>query len=455
MGKEIQMRLALVTFLLAMVCISGVVSAAPDEAPAPEKTVAENVSVQLMDYGEGANRMLKLTLSHAWSDLPDSTKKHVLTKLRTVLPEASLKQALLALAKGEKVVEVSAAPAKQAAPAVPMVKVVPARPVQKSPGAAGKTVQPGKPATLGGLGAGDVGVEVEIEGLEDMPEEMRARILEVLKKHGDARAPRMRLGQPGHAVRIFELEKADADKDDADEGENPGQDVRTRVKAMIAGDGSWQQLSPEMRKLVLESLRQSVPPQQMAAILKALAQAGPRARRHSFQVRPGMPGQPDMSGQRGCQCQKPGPQQRGCQNRKSTSPQPGCVSCGRKAKPPHHGQFARPDCAGPRGRGMRRGGGGQQDALVRALVALTHEVQALRREVAAMRSAHHGQSPVSPPQRRVMLRSMGGDWTVTPPAPARNLKPEEDMAKLRAEMAEIRAALKHLMKDLKKLQAEK
>jgi hypothetical protein len=156
-------------------------------------------------------------------------------------------------------------------------------------------------------------------------------------------------------------------------------------------------------------------------------------------------------------------------------------------------------------------GAGNQNALIRALVALTNEVRALRSEVAAMRASHAAKpaAGAKAPVRRMAIRSMGlgapgkggaagrafilekpksqdqgehkphpapsfgvvsgksghpvvgtmvmpkAGGVVRMPAPQKNADLEKDMAKLRAEMAEIRGALKKLMMEMKKLQTGK
>jgi len=479
------MRVFSIAFLISLVCVSGTVFAAPDEKPAAAKAVARNVSVQLMDYGEGADRKIKLTLSDKWSNLPDSTKKHVLAKLKAALPEASLKQALLALAKGETEIEVSAAPGKIRVAPTAMVKVVPATPlvparavvVKRIEMKPSRLVRLGNPAqkviVLGGAGGmkGDnVEIEVEIikaDGTDEITEEARKQILEALKKQG---AVRMRLGQPGGAVKLLEVRSGHSDG-----CRTFAKDVKTELKVMVTGDGNWQQLPPEKRRQVLQSLRQTVPPEQMAEVLKALMHGGsPRA--GSFYVQP-------MAGRPGCRCGGPGP---------NFSGRRGHGMRGMRGGRGH---------GGGGGYGLAQGGGygfalggDHQGALVRALVALTNEVRALRGEVAAMRATHHGRPPVirphaqTRPPRRMMMGGAVGTAPKPPSPPShpkrvvlskdaritvggvavpstgvrvmtrpshKNTKVEQDMAKIRAEMAEIRAALHRLVKDLKKLQTEK
>ncbi len=559
------MRVIFITFLISLTCITGAVLAAPDEEPPAAKAVDRNVSIQLMDYGEGANRKIKLTLSDEWSNLPDSTRKQVLSKLKAALPEASLKKALLALARGETEIEISAAPEKKRVVTTPMVKVVPAMPVYPAKkiavkptgtkpggyvrlgapgekmimlgGAGGKgggcgggmAGQPGKPAaggkgggcgggmagqpgkpgaagqgalTVRGLKDGDFEIEVlEIDGMDDMPQEVRKKLLEMMKRQGALR------GQLDGSVRI--LQARPGKSGDCRDCEK---DVKTEVKVMGTGNGDWRQLSPEKRKQVLQSLRRTVPQEQMADVLKALMQGG-TMRAGGFHAQP-MPGKADCGSRnapRGHGRKSGGRMRCGGGNRMHGGGGDR-MRCGGGNRM-HGGGGDRMRCGG--GNRMHGGGDGRQGALVRALVALTNEVRALRTEVAAMRATHQGRPPVLRPRvkpdtpRRMMLRtirgapgaapkviiekpncgksegecgqkppppppltmaivtgqadrtSLGGVFTpstgvmVMPQQDRKYTDVEQDMAKLRAEMAEMRAALQRLVKNLEKLRAEK
>jgi hypothetical protein len=384
------MKFFCVSLLLLGLCSVAAAQSMPTER--------EAVSVKLLDVGEGTARKIQLSLSGKWSTLPEATRKHILEKLRALLPEEGLKAALLALSRGETEIEVPVGagpnePVRQAA-GTAMVKLMPGMKIVTK-----GNIESGGVITLGDDDLREVEIEVlEGEEFEELPAEIREKLEAALKARHQAGQIRMRLGQPGEQV--FRLKIRDADQAPG----APQAKVEHRRRVMVAPDHTWQQLPEDTRRQILDSLRESLPPEMMKEVLLGLARGHHRG-----------------------------------------------MGSFREDRLRQHGP--RRDFDGPRRRGRQARRPGPDQALVRALVALTHEVQALRREVASLRGEHPKTRPPVPVRvitskdGRMMLGSV-------PKAPQRDKLPEleSEMKDLRTEIKEIRSALESLMRELHRLQ---